>query len=170
MVEGLGVSIPDLLMCTCSSANHVKTEWSVSHNPKGDREELGLFRPFLDYSRKSVSTKTTNSLTTTAMRKRTWPPQCRQQALHHRTLHAEARRPFTRDFWGKISFHTSSSHHKCDNHRHWCLHSAYYPRGSATCIKQGSDHSRRTRAWTWADSWAHSLSRWTLNPWNLFAC
>lgn len=115
-VEGLGVSIPDLLMCTCSSANHVKTEWSVSHNPKGDHEEVGLFRPLLDHSRKSVSTKMTNSLTTTTVQKWTWLPQGRQQALHHRTLHVEARRPFTRDFWGKISFHTSSSHQRCDDH------------------------------------------------------
>ena len=131
-VEGLGVSIPDLLTCTCSSANHVKTECSVSHNPEGDHEEVGLFRPLLDYTRMSVSTKMTNSLTTTAMQKWTWLPQHRQQALHHRTLHVEARWPFTRDFRGKISFHTSSSQQRCDDHNCWRLQSAYYPRGSAT--------------------------------------
>lgn len=59
--QGLGVLIPNALKGRCSKANPVKKEAHVSSDLGGDHGRVGLFRPLLDDSRKSVSPKMANS-------------------------------------------------------------------------------------------------------------
>lgn len=66
-LEDFGVLIPNLLKCSCSEANHVKKEWNVSNDLKGNHEEMGLNRAFLDYFRKFMGPRMTSSLAATAI-------------------------------------------------------------------------------------------------------
>lgn len=84
--EDLGVLIPNLLKRSCSQANHVKNECNVPNDLKGDHEEMGFFRAFLDYFRKLVGPRMTNSLTTTLTQKRNSLPKKREQTLHPEAL------------------------------------------------------------------------------------
>lgn len=59
--QDMGVLIPSVLKGHCSKANPVKKEGHVSNDLGGGHGRVGLFRPLLDYSRKLVSPKRTNS-------------------------------------------------------------------------------------------------------------
>ena len=62
-------------------ANHGKKEWNVSNDLKGDHEEMGLIRAFLDYFRKFMGPRITNSLTATAIQKWNWPNKGRRFSI-----------------------------------------------------------------------------------------